>query len=122
MAFVEAEPLHEVCGLLLGAENAIRDIRPAINVADRPDIRFEIDPAVLLQTHRETRQGGWPIVGHYHSHPYGKDVPSIADAAEAGVDGLLWMIVADGRVSVWRTEAGGLHGRFHSEQLVVDVP
>ena len=82
----------ECCGLLLG-EGAIESMIPAVNVADYPRRRFEIDPAVLIAAHKAERVGGPKLAGYYHSHPAGPPEPSVADAAQAARDGRVWAIV-----------------------------
>src|SRR3546814_20951879 len=77
----------ERCGLLLGEAARICDVRFAANVAPEPACHFELDPAVLLDAHRTARNGGPRVVGHYHSHPSGKAVPSSIDAECAAPDG-----------------------------------
>lgn len=103
----------EICGLLLGEGNEVREIRPAANVAPDPASRFEIDPATLIAAHRVARNGGMAVLGHYHSHPNGAIEPSPCDADMAPPDGALWLICApDGRYALWRAGDAGLHGRF----------
>tara|TARA_R110000782_G_scaffold268047_1_gene364017 strand:- start:23680 stop:24093 length:414 start_codon:yes stop_codon:yes gene_type:complete len=103
----------EICGLLLGAGDEVREIRPAANVALDPASRFEIDPATLIAAHRAARNGGMAVLGHYHSHPNGVIEPSPCDADMALPDGALWLICApDGRYALWRAGDTGLHGRF----------
>lgn len=92
---------HEVCGLLLGGEGRITDIRPAANVAPDPARHFELDPTTLIAAHRAARSGGPAIIGHYHSHPSGHAEPSATDAAAAAPDGSLWLIVGNGAARLW---------------------
>src|SRR3546814_19401368 len=83
-----------------------------------PACHFELDPAVLLDAHRRARNGGPRVVGHYHSHPSGKAVPSSIDAECAAPDGSLWLIVADAQARLWRAVANGpLHGQFRAETM-----
>lgn len=104
---------REACGLLLGAPGAIARIERTRNVAADPRRAFEIDPAALLRVHRGARGAGLAVIGWYHSHPLGSAEPSRTDAARAVEDGMLWLVVAGGRVTAWRTVAHGpLHGRF----------
>lgn len=100
---------EEICGLLLGEGEYIREIRPAANVAPNPIQHFELDPAVLIAAHRAARSGGVPIIGHYHSHPSGFAEPSATDAASAVPDGSLWLILAQGEARLWLAgpEEGG---------------
>jgi desampylase len=105
MSLAAADP-HEVCGLLLGEREWIREILPAANVAADPARHFELDPAILIATHRAARSGGPEIVGHYHSHPSGYAEPSRADAASAAPDGSLWMIAGRGQARLWLAGLG----------------
>ncbi|WP_210357983.1 M67 family metallopeptidase [Sphingomonas beigongshangi] len=103
-----AAPGREVCGLLLGRDDRVEAVVACDNVADDPARRFEIDPAALLAAHRAARAGAPPIVGHYHSHPSGRAVPSPRDAADAAPDGTIWLIVGGGGdVRAWRAVAAG---------------
>ncbi|WP_439532847.1 M67 family metallopeptidase [Polymorphobacter sp.] len=118
-----ADARREVCGLILGRPDQILAVRPAPNVAENPEQRFEIDPAVLLAVHRQARGEGLKVIGHYHSHPGGDARPSLRDAARAVEDGQLWVIVAGASVTAWRSvaqgSAGALHGRFSIIHLEV---
>lgn len=113
LAAAVASPDREICGLLLGAGDAIEEARACPNVAADPARRFELDPAALLAAHRAARGGGPAIVGHYHSHPSGLAEPSRCDADSAAADGAIWLIVAGGEVRAWRAvESGAVQGRF----------
>jgi proteasome lid subunit RPN8/RPN11 len=108
----------ERCGLLLGSPDHIREVRFGANVAPDPARHFELDPSVLLAAHKEARAGGAQIVGHYHSHPSGRAIPSATDARCALADGALWLLVAGDDAALWRAEEGGaVHGCFHAEPM-----
>ena len=109
MALAQADP-YEICGLLLGEEGVIRDIRPAGNIAADPARHFELDPAVLIAAHRGARKGGPAILGHYHSHPSGRAEPSVTDAASAAPDGSLWLILGGGAARLWSAGPDGQGG------------
>lgn len=104
----QAHP-HEACGLLFGTGTAITAYRPTTNVHPTPATHFEIDPQALIDAHRAMRGGGPWLVGYYHSHPAGPPEPSATDRALAANDGMIWAIVGDGRVELWRASdaAGG---------------
>lgn len=112
---------EECCGLLLGdrAAGQVSAIRRAANVAAQPRHFFEVDPALLLRTHREARAGGPAIIGYYHSHPEGDPTPSPVDAAMAQGNGDIWLIIGrDGAARAWRAlPAGRLHDRFDPVML-----
>ncbi len=68
---------------------------PSANVheGDRRQ-RFEVDPRLLLELHRELREGAEAMVGVYHSHPNGTGAPSETDLARAWDPDLVWIIAA----------------------------
>ncbi|WP_324828300.1 M67 family metallopeptidase [Qipengyuania zhejiangensis] len=105
----EAGKAHprECCGMMLGDASRIAGIVAARNVHDDPRTHFEIDPQALIDCHRAARTGSPKVVGYYHSHPNGLCEPSATDAAMAGGDGMIWAIVAAGRVTFWRSGDAG---------------
>lgn len=121
MDCASADPAHECCGLLLGEAGRIGSILPTANVAGDPARHFEIDPVRLIAAHKAARMGGPQLIGHYHSHPSGSALPSANDAAEAGVDGALWLVVAGDQATLWRAvPRGTLHDRFQPETLLIE--
>src|SRR5579864_200713 len=103
----------ECCGLLLGWEGRVFEVRPAANIAAEPLVRFEIDPAVLFAAHRAARAGGPGLVGYYHSHPAGHPRPSAADCEHATGDDRIWAIIAGGEVAFWRDGETGFEPLSH---------
>lgn len=106
LAHAAEAPEHEVCGLLLGHGGVVEAVRRCRNVAADPARRFEIDPAALIAAHREARSGAPKLIGHYHSHPGGRPVPSACDA-EMADPGAFWLIVAGANIACWRAVSGG---------------
>ncbi len=114
---------REACGLLLGVGNRIDLAIAATNVALDPHRAFEIDPALLLQSHREARTGGAALLGWYHSHPDGGAQPSAADAARAIDAGKLWLIATKGGLDGFISVADGpIEGRFAAGDLIILPP
>lgn len=99
---------REACGLLFGSGEAITGWRPAANVHSTPNTHFEIDPQALIDAYRAARNGGPRLVGYYHSHPTGPPRPSATDQSLADADGMVWAIVGEGRVTLWRAGHDGL--------------
>ncbi len=103
----EAAFPREACALLVGAllvgdsSLHVTEIVPASNVATDPEREFELDPAVHIAVLRKLRESGGTnsVIGHWHSHPNGRDEPSAKDAALVSDPGLVWLITAvhDGR-------------------------
>ncbi len=101
-ALGEAAWPREACALLVGDRNLrVSEIVPAANVSTDPEREFELDPAVHIAVLRRLRESGGTnsIIGHWHSHPNGRDEPSAKDAAMVSDPGLVWLITAvhDGR-------------------------
>jgi desampylase len=120
IALAAAEPTLEACGLLLGRGLEITDIAPAANIARAANTAFEIDPVVLIAAHRAQRLGGPDVIGHYHSHPNGRAMPSETDARMATDDGSIWIVIAGEKVSAWQAGAEGeLHHRFTEVALAI---
>lgn len=98
---------EECCGLLLGRDDGIEEVRPAPNVHPSPATHFEIDPQALIDAHRAARAGGPELIGYYHSHPRGPAEPSATDRAMAAGDGRVWAIIGKSAISFWRDGPGG---------------
>jgi proteasome lid subunit RPN8/RPN11 len=99
----------EVCGVLAGAHGESRSraetVHPVANVADRPRVRYELDPEALLAVVESVEAAGRDVVGFYHSHPTGPPAPSETDVARATWRGYSYVICAlDGHpfVGSWR--------------------
>lgn len=119
----EARAAHpnECCGLLLGQDNRIADVRACRNVASDPARRFEIDPVALIAALRSARDGGPAVLGFFHSHPGGNAEPSVRDAADGAGDGRLWLIIGEEGVGAWVNRPGGVrHGAFDPAELMVE--
>src|SRR3546814_18866068 len=99
---------------LTGADGEIGQAVPAANVASDPRRTFEIDPAVLLAAHRRARSEGGLVLGHYHSHPGGRPMPSLRAAASPLSEGAICLNVAAGDTTgrFRATEKGGTPRRF----------
>jgi len=85
---------QECCGMLIGDSGDVLECVPARNIADRPTVRFLIDPHDHVQALRSARARGLDVVGFYHSHPRSPAVPSETDLAEATYADQLLLIVS----------------------------
>ena len=88
----EAVPL-ECCGLLAADDDAIVAAYRARNVLGS-ESRYLIDPADHFAALRAARSGRQQIVGAYHSHPNGPELPSARDIAESPCDDWLHAIAS----------------------------
>lgn len=108
------DPTHEMCGLLLGRDDAVDAIVEARNVAANPRMSFEIDARVQIGAMKAARMGGPAVIGCYHSHPSGAAMPSQRDLDMAEV-GAVWLIFAGNDVTAWQ------RGAADFQQLALDV-
>jgi proteasome lid subunit RPN8/RPN11 len=113
---------NEVCGILAGDyggdETTVTAAHPAENVADRPEIRYYIDPEEQFEIVEAIEAEGLEVAGFYHSHPAGPSHPSDTDADRATWPGLSYVIVAlDGYpyVGSWRWREGA----FEQETVAI---
>lgn len=119
-AQVRSSPGQEVCGLLVGAADHIEDAIAVSNRAADPSCAFVLDIRAHFAAARLARNAGSAIIGHYHSHPTGFLTPSTADAAAAGNQGVLWLILAEGRQRLWISDPRGpVAGAFTPVELEV---
>lgn len=98
-AHVLSDPVHEVCGVLLGQWEPLwlQDVVPGLNVATERRNCFVLDAQTLLTADAQARASGQYILGFYHSHPVSAPVPSAADRS------LLWLDTIQLIVGVGRT-------------------
>lgn len=67
---------------------------PAANAALNPSTRYEISPRDIFDRLREMREAGIELLGIYHSHPNGKNVPSPHDVELAFYPETPYLIVS----------------------------
>ena len=94
MELGQREPEMECCGLLAGRDDAITEVIPAANAAADAATEYEIAPAELFRLMREIRAAGLTMLGIYHSHPNGKNEPSIRDIERAYYPDAAYFIIA----------------------------
>jgi proteasome lid subunit RPN8/RPN11 len=99
-----ADPPREVCGVLVGADDRVTDLRRVPNVADAPRTRYELDPEATLSAIDDAEAAGDDVVGFYHSHPESAAVPSAIDETQATWPGYVYLIVSprDEVIRAWR--------------------
>jgi proteasome lid subunit RPN8/RPN11 len=76
-------PAQECCGLLAGSDGTITTIFPARNAHVNPATAYEIAPQELFQFMKDIRARNLQLLGIYHSHPRGENVPSCSDVEQA---------------------------------------
>jgi proteasome lid subunit RPN8/RPN11 len=112
----------EICGLMLGNDHVVTDVRRARNIiVERSRDRYEIDPLDQIRIQREADAIGLDVIGYYHSHP---DHPAQASRfdTERAWAGYVYVIVSiekgkpvDANAFVADTDGGP----FHSESLEI---
>jgi proteasome lid subunit RPN8/RPN11 len=72
----------EACGLLAGKNERVESTL-GIRNSDRSPVRFRMEPRAQWRAFQRIEAAGLDLVGIYHSHPNGPDVPSPTDIAES---------------------------------------
>ena len=73
------EDPNECCGLLLGNDEKVIEIRNLNNVHDNPMTRYEIDRKDLMKVQKYCDNNNMEILGVYHSHTHSQAYPSPTD-------------------------------------------
>src|SRR5579872_5913010 len=77
-----SNPAIECCGLLAGRNTVITVALPARNVLASATV-YEIDSRELFLLFHRMREEGLELLGLYHSHPAGENIPSPRDIEKA---------------------------------------
>ena len=77
------EDPNECCGLLLGNDEIVIEIRNLNNVHDTPMTRYEIDNKDLMKAQKYCDNNNMDILGVYHSHTHSQAYPSPTDIEKA---------------------------------------
>lgn len=87
---------YEICGVMTGPRGSglVTEVHRARNVeAERPAVRYLIDPHDQVRIEREADDRGQDVIGYYHSHPDHPAQASITDAERSWV-GYVYVIVS----------------------------
>ena len=89
-----ANPAEECCGLLAGRSGIISRAFPAKNAASQPKTNYEIALEELFGLMRQIRGGGLELLGIYHSHSNGENIPSARDIERAYYPDAAYFIIS----------------------------
>lgn len=115
---------REACGLLGGRRGIASSHVAVANVAEEPELRFEMDPEELAAAMAELEARGEELVAVYHSHPRTSPVPSWADVRACLWPRARYVIVgyAGGREQVRAFHIHGARRAVECRWLAVDPP
>ncbi len=85
---------NEICGLIAGHEGKAVKLWETTNNDPRPRVRYNVDPAELLQVLREIEDNNWSLMAIYHSHPMSEAYPSGTDVSLAYYPDAVYIIVS----------------------------
>ncbi|UII58056.1 M67 family metallopeptidase (plasmid) [Cytobacillus spongiae] len=88
---------NEACGFISGHRKVCKHVWPAKNTNPSP-YTFSIDIDDQDRIMSEMKKNNEEPVGIYHSHPYGKAVPSTDDINHAPSQPVYYFIIAIGKV------------------------
>jgi len=94
LSHVQTDEAREVCGLIAARNGIPCRCHPISNIAERPAVRFVMDPAEQIDALRQMRNAGEELFAIYHSHPGSPAQPSSTDLQEAGYPEALYLIVS----------------------------
>jgi [CysO sulfur-carrier protein]-S-L-cysteine hydrolase len=116
-----ASPL-EVCGLLAGSDDMVKQIYPIPNVAENPERAFQMEQSVQVCAMLEMDNQCLDLLAIYHSHPPGATAwPSDTDIAEATYPDALNIILAPAADGTWTCGAFEMrHGRVIETGFKID--
>jgi proteasome lid subunit RPN8/RPN11 len=99
---------QEACGLIAGKNGQVLAVLPMTNILHSP-VRYRLHPQEQLQAFQWIEAQGWELLGIYHSHPRGPDVPSPIDVNEAFYPEAVYLIwsVQKGQ---WKCRAFSIQG------------
>lgn len=88
---VEEQTPLEACGMLAGKKDRVEKVILVRNQAHSP-VRFVMDPYQQLEAFEWIESHGLDLLGIFHSHPAGPEIPSPTDIAEAAYEvvSLIW--------------------------------
>lgn len=108
---------EEACGLLGGKRGIAEVVLPVTNMLHSAT-RFEMEPAEQLKAFLYLEERQMDLVGVYHSHPKGPEVPSDTDISHfyyPGVISLIWSY--DG--TEWKVRAFNIGEKGYKEIMLV---
>lgn len=110
---------NECCGLLGGRGRHAERLFPATNELASPTA-FEIPVRGLFSTFRDLRTANLELVGIYHSHPTGDNLPSVRDRDRAYYPEEAYVIISP-QVGAARPVRAFLIRRDGVEELRVEI-
>ena len=111
---------NECCGLLAGRGRRVTRLFRATNALASP-AAYEIRPRELFALFRRMREEKLELVGIYHSHPTGENIPSSRDRERAYYPETPYVIVSP-RAGAPQPVRAFLLAEQAAEELPVDVP
>jgi proteasome lid subunit RPN8/RPN11 len=102
--------LEEVCGIIAGVGEQVREIIPIQNTASYPAHFFRLDEPSFTQAMFDIERTGLSLIGIYHSHPNGDPIPSPVDIQQATYPDTAYLIVGlrqgEPRLAAWQIRPG----------------
>ncbi|MGH8497879.1 MAG: M67 family metallopeptidase, partial [Methylococcales bacterium] len=94
---------------------------PVNNIAERPALRFLMDPAQQIDAMRNIRENHEDLFAIYHSHPTAPAEPSATDLEQASYPDALQIIISLNTQGVLEMRGFRYRPRGHIEEIVVGI-
>ncbi len=87
-------PDQEICGLIGCKKNLATRCYPIKNIAEQPEIRFQLDEKQQIRAMSTMRNNGESLFAIYHSHPCAPAIPSATDIKLASYPEAIHLIIS----------------------------
>jgi [CysO sulfur-carrier protein]-S-L-cysteine hydrolase len=112
---------EEVCGLLGGIKNQVKEFKPITNRL-HSTIRFEMSPEEQVTTFIWFEDLGYELIAIFHSHPAGPAVPSETDLNEFAYPGIIMVVWSPSdRIGGWIGRAYRIEDRNYIEIPILTI-
>jgi proteasome lid subunit RPN8/RPN11 len=104
---------EEACGILAGINETVQKVLPVTNQYHSP-VRFYMEPVALLHALEWIEQQQLDLIGIFHSHPKGPEIPSQTDIKEFNYPGTAVIIMSKAELN-WTIRAFMINGNEYEE-------
>ncbi|MGH8549790.1 MAG: M67 family metallopeptidase [Methylococcales bacterium] len=117
----QVSPAAEICGLIGSRHGIPTSCYPVRNIAERPAVRFWMDPQEQIGAMRKMRENHEEIFAIYHSHPTAPAEPSAIDLDQANYPDALQIIISLNIKGVLEMRGFRLRERGPAEEIILGI-
>lgn len=117
----QISPHSEICGLIGSFNGVPTSCYPVTNIAERPTVRFWMDPKQQISAMRKMREHHEELFAIYHSHPEAPAEPSAIDLEQANYPDTLQIIISLNTKGVLEMRGFRLNQTRRFEEIVLRI-